>query len=248
MNDFEKIPMPSPEEKNRAIAAIVDTAMPVRPNLWEQLRQVRQLPVSALFFGVWDCLFLAVILTLSAVVYIAAAVARSDLSAALLFLVSPALYATLHGLTTWKDKMSGTLDWKLTCRISFRTLTALRMLVFGAAATLLCTPMTLLFWTLSSRTLSLFWLLSLSFSSLFLYAALSLFCHTQLRLPLFTAPALWLLLGIIFMASDRTTAFLLRIPPAVFCLTAAFALYYIFTQLQHLLSNTFKGGLSYALR
>lgn len=107
---FDNIPMPTQAEKEIAVAAILDTAMPARPTLWKQLRQARQLPVSVLFFGVWDCLFLAAIIAFLCIMPVITAVINHDLPLPLFFLVSPVLYAATHGLTTWKDRMSGTLN------------------------------------------------------------------------------------------------------------------------------------------
>ena len=178
MIDREPIPMPTTAQRDRAVAAILAQGLPPREPLGKRiLRTARTLPPSVLFFGVGDCLFLAVLLALVCLTPAAWAVAQREALPSLLFLFSPALYALLQGLTQWKEEMSHMLEWKQACRISLPTLTAWRMLVFGGVAVVLCVPGNLLLWQLRGGQDSLLWMLALSFSSLFLYAALSLFCQ-----------------------------------------------------------------------
>lgn len=119
-------------------------------------------------------MFLAVLFALICVVPTSLAATEQGPVVPMLFLLSPVLYAALHLLTWWKETLSGTLEWKQTCRLSFGMMTALRMLVFGGAATLLCVPQCFLMWFVIGRKISFLFMLSVSFSSLFLYAALAL--------------------------------------------------------------------------
>lgn len=149
MIDREPIPMPTPAQRDRAVAAILAQGLPPREPLGKRiLRTARTLPPSVLFFGVGDCLFLAVLLALVCLPPAAWAVAQREALPSLLFLFSPALYALLQGLTQWKEEMSHMLEWKQACRISLPTLTAWRMLVFGGVAVVLCVPGNLLLWQL----------------------------------------------------------------------------------------------------
>ena len=63
MIDREPIPMPTTAQRDRAVAAILAQGLPPREPLGKRiLRTARTLPPSVLFFfGVGDCLFLAVL-------------------------------------------------------------------------------------------------------------------------------------------------------------------------------------------
>ena len=236
--------MPTEEERLRAVRAVVDAGLP-RPA--EQL--LREIPLSALFFGVGDCLFLAVLITGLCFVPLAVFVYQKASLAPILFLLSPLLYASLQFLTMWKEFMSGTLEWKQTCRIPFRVLTTLRMLVFGGASVAVCVPANVLLWELSLHRAALPWMLGLSFSSLFLYAALSLSCQRfRKRGSVLAAPALWLALGVSLFRWREGTAFLLRIPALVFFLLALAGLALFLLELKRHLTCPIEGGLRYAVR
>lgn len=242
MIDWEPIPVPTEEERRRAVRAIVDEGLPSPGKRWE-------LPLSVLFFGVGDCLFLAVLITGICFVPLAAAVFQRSPLAPLLFLLSPLLYASLQFLTAWKELSTGTLEWKQTCRIPFRVLTALRMLVFGGVSVTVCVPADMLLWELSRHRAALPWMLGVSFSSLFLYAALSLFCQRfRRREMMLAAPALWLALGTILLCWEEGAALLLRVPALVFFLLALAGLALFFRELKHDLIRPIEGGLRYAVR
>lgn len=250
MDKERSIPLPTEAEKERAIAAILDAGLSPAAQPRPRLRLlVRALPPSALFCGVGDCLFLAVLLTALCLVPAAAAAARQVPLSPLLFLLSPLLYALLQLLTLWKDSMSGTLEWKQTCRISFRTLTALRMLLFGGACVLVCVPVNMLLWYVGGRPLPLPRMLSLSFASLFLYAALSLLClRSRRRGAAFAAPLLWALLSIFLLGWRRAAAFLGEVPTLVFFLLAAGGLLFCLSELKRRILYPDKGGSCYAVR
>lgn len=231
----------SEEEKRRAIDAILNAGLPRR-------RRLRELPLSMLFFGVGDCLFLAVLITGVCFAPLAAAAAQKAPLAPLVFLLSPLLYALLQSLTMWKEYMSGTLEWKQTCRIPFRLLTALRMLLFGGSSVAVCVPADVLLWELSRRQAALPWMLGLSFSSLFLYAALSLACQRSRRRLAVLAPSLlWLALGGVLLCWTPAAQFLHCVPTLVFFLLASGGLALFLLELKHHLTCPMEGGL-YAFR
>lgn len=246
--DNWNVPMPNQEEKDRAIHAILDAALP-EPERMHFYRQWLRLSLPTLFFGVGDCLFLACLLA-GLVLIPAAGIVQYGISlAGLLFLLSPCLYALLQGLTTWKELMSGTLEWKLTCRVSLRVLTAMRMLVFGGASTMACVPANVLLWYAGGCRVGLPWMLGLSFSSLFLYAALSLACQRLRPMrALFAAPAIWLLIGGVPLFSPETAALLERIPALVFLFIAIGGLAIYLAQLRAYLTMPLEGGICYAVR
>ena len=241
MSDHDRIPMPEPMERKAAIRRVLDKGLaPARPG-W------RSLPLSALVFGVEDCLFLAVLLGLMPML-LAFAPAESFAGhlAELLFLTSPLLYASAHGLAMWKEALSGTLDWKRTCRLPLQTLMALRMLLFGGAAVLVCVPVNLLLWQASGGEMPLGRVLGVSFSSLFLHAALSLACRRMKWGPVVPV-ALWAMLGLFFL-DGRTVLPLEAVPTAVFFLLAGAGLVFCMGQLRVMLRRPDKGGYIYAFR
>ena len=250
MDDRMFVPMPTEEEKDRAINAILDAGLSRPVGMWRQLgATARSLPLSALFFGVGDCLFLAAVLSSLCLVPTVLVAAQQGPLAPLLFLLSPVLYGVLQVLTLWKDGMSGTLEWKQTCRISCRVMTALRMLCFGGASVLVCVPVNVLLWILSGRELSLLWMLSLSFSSLFLYAALALMTQSLGRLgSLLAAPLIWLAVGVVLLAWEKGTALLLQVPAWIFFLLAAGGLAVFLAGLDRHISMRKEGGVWYAVR
>ena len=191
MNDME-IPMPTPKEKERAVAEIL-AACPRRPWLWRELEETfRAVGLKNLFFGTGDCLFLALLVLLLCLFPAARLTVELGAAGPVLFFLSPALYAALVLLTAWKEQQSGTLELLGVARISLRMLAALRMLCFGGASVAVCVPISLTVWQLSNGALSLGWALSLSLSSLFLYGALSLFCQRMGGWPgLLGAPCAW---------------------------------------------------------
>ena len=79
MIDREPIPMPTTAQRDRAVAAILAQGLPPREPLGKRiLRTARTLPPSVLFFGVGDCLFLAVLLALVCLTPAAWAVAQRE--------------------------------------------------------------------------------------------------------------------------------------------------------------------------
>ena len=241
MSDHDHIPMPGPVERKASIGWVLDEGLaPARPG-W------RSLPLCALVFGVEDCLFLAVLLgVMPALLAFVPADNLAALLPVILFLSSPLLYAAAHGLTMWKESLSGTLDWKRTCRMPLQTLMALRMLLFGGAAVLVCVPVNLLLWQASGGEMPLGRVLGGSFSSLFLHAALSLACGRMKLGPVIPA-ALWVVLGLVFLAGG-TFLPLEAVPTAVFFLLAGAGLAFCVGQLRVMLRKPDKGGYIYAFR
>lgn len=233
---------PTEEERQAAVRRIVELSAAV-----DRTPQWRRVPLSVLLFGIEDCLFLTLLAALLGMIPGAAA-ARSVPMAALLFLFSPALYAALYLLTSWKDSATGMAEWRKSCRLSSWTLLALRMLVFGGLAAALCVPGNLLLWAASGRRCSLLWMLGLSFSSLFLYAALTLFCLRRRQWKA-VPPALWAVLGTLLLAWEQSAELLLQVPALVFFLLAVSALLYCILILGKMLRypyDSFQGGRLYA--
>ena len=242
MDDRNQIPMPTKAERAASIQKILDKSLtPAQPG-W------RSLPLSALVFGAEDCLFLAVLLSLLPLSFAFIPPENlAELLTLLLFLSSPLLYAAAHMLTMWKESLSGTLEWKRTCRLPLQTLVALRMLLFGGAALLLCVPVDLLLWQASGRAFSLVRAMAVSFSSLFLYAALSLACRRLWWGPAVPA-AVWSTLGIFLLRWEPEIGLLPEIPTAIFLLLAGAGLLCCLSQLRKMICQPVKGGFPYAFR
>ena len=108
--------MPAHGEREAAISAILEQGLAPRQGLAATLRTA--LDVRILFFGVADCIFLSILAAVLMLILLPAAALQMMYPAPMLFLVSPALYALLLGLTAWKEVQSGLLDWKRSCRLS----------------------------------------------------------------------------------------------------------------------------------
>lgn len=246
---WNEIPMPTAAEKDAAVAGILDEGLPPRAGLWHTLTEILQtVGLRTLFFGAADCLFLSALALVLCLLPAAAAAARQGPLGPVLFLLSPALYAALHLLTAWKEAQSGTLEWRQTCRVSLRPMTALRMLVFGSASVLVCVPANLLLWYLAEGSVSLSWMVALSVSSLCLYGVVSLYC---LRLRgmagLLAAPAVWAALGIVPLLWERAARWLNGVPTVLFCLLTAAALALYVSELRRFCRRYTEGGTIYAL-
>lgn len=234
----EKIPMPTATERKAAIERILELS-----EMERHLRR-RSVPLSMVFFGVEDCLFLPVLAALLCLIP-GAAVAQFSTVVPLLFLFSPALYTALHLLTTWKDKMSGMAEWRRSCRMSAWIILALRMLVFGGLAAAVCVPVDILLWVTSGRVWSLPWMLGLSFSSLFLYAALTLFC-LRFRRGIVVPTAVWGAVGLLLVVWEGSSQFLLKIPVLILFFLAAAGLACCLYILGRMLRYPNRGGRFYA--
>lgn len=247
-NFWDEIPMPTEAEKNAAVAQILDAGLPDRPGLLHTLGETLQrVGVRALFFGEADCLFLSALFLLLCLLPASAAAARQGPVGPVLFLLSPALYAALHLLSAWKEAQSGTLEWRQTCRVSLRTMTALRMLIFGGASVLVCVPANGLLWYLAGGKVSLSWMVALSVSSLCLYGVLSLYCLRMRGIAgLLAAPTAWAALGIVPLLWERAARWLDGVPTVLFCLLTAAALVLYVSELRRFCRRT-EGGSIYAL-
>lgn len=215
--------MPAHGEREAAISAILEQGLAPRQGLAATLRTA--LDVRVLFFGVADCIFLSILAAVLMLILLPAAALQMLHPAPMLFLVSPALYALLLGLTAWKEAQSGLLDWKRSCRLSVRTVTALRMVVFGGSSILVWVPANLWMWKAMGGDLPLSWMLGISLSSLFLYGLLSLIClEGKGRGRLIAPPVIWAALGGLLLMWDRASAWLTALPGVVFLALAGGAL------------------------
>ena len=241
-NRQNEIIPPTAAEREASIRLILDNGLPEREGL---LRAFRHVPLGALFAGMGDCLFLSLLISLLCLLPASALASERAPLAPLLFLLSPAFYALLHLLTSWKERMSGTLEWKRTCRVNFRAVNALRMLCFGGVALLLCVPQCLLLWRVVGKSVSLLWMMGVSFSSLFLYGLLTL---SALNWAVWLPPLLWTAAGIALLCWESAASVLLRVPAALFFALAAGAGVLGAIQLSRYIRRSTEGGIAYAVR
>ncbi len=242
------IQMPSEAEKRRSIQFILDEGMPQKEPLHRVIsRLIHTIGLRNLFWGTWDCIFLALLggLTLVILFVIPSAVQTQLLPLGLL-LISPAVYGLLHGLTVWKERQVGLYELKLTCCYTLKELTALRMVFFGGGSVLLDVLFVLCL-RQTGTVLSFLQMLGISLSALFLYgtATLLVFAHSKSQ---WSVPAVWcgLCVAPLVLRVDLLE-WLLRIPAAVAMVVAGLSVLLFFAQLEHYLSANHEGGVSYAV-
>lgn len=243
-----EIPLPSVEEKNRAIMWILDTAMPQKNSVWQELYQTANaVGVRTLFFGVGDCFFLALLAVLVLCVCLFPAVTvmvKMVRMAPCLFVLSPAFYALAHFLTMWKEYQTRTLEWKQTWRILFRTIMALRMLVLGAISVVGSVLICAVLWSLSRQMVSFVWMLSVAFSALFLYGGSSLFCQRLWGMrAVVMVPFVWILVSLVPVFWEPASIWLMQIPVYVFLLVAMVGGGFYFVQMYYFVTaRALKNG------
>lgn len=230
-----KIPMPTPDEKNRSISYILQN-VPERPATFSQslMELFRTFGWRGLFFGVGDAAFVAVMgiaILFGVCIASAHSYVLTERLYGSLFFVSPFTYLLLYSLTMWKEKLSGVWDLKMTCRVTLRHLTAARMLCFGGAGTLTSVMLSGAVCYVSRDALSFFRLLGVSLCSLFLFAAMLLFLLLRLRgrYAQIICTTIWVMLGgaVHAHAGSGISLALGELPVAVL-LTAAAAFFALF--------------------
>lgn len=224
-------------ERDAAVGRILDAALPEPVSPISRLCEIaRAVTPGMLVFGVEDCVFVAAISTLFVLVPAGWAAGRQEQVAVALFMAAPVFYVLVQALCTWKDVESETMAWRSTCRVTPCELDALRMLVFGAAAVVVCVPVAAFMWVASARVASFEWMLSVSCASLSVYAAMALalmrlFSRMWARragrgsragvaLPIVAPPAVWLGGCAVFAMDPEFGNVVLGVPAVVFALVA----------------------------
>lgn len=245
------IKMLNEEEKKHSIHFIVDNGIPQKKHLQVRIPQlIRAVGLRNLFWGTWDCLFLALLggITLGVLLAVPAVMYQPLLPLALL-LVSPAVYGLLHYLTMWKEKQIGLYEIKMTCHYTLKELTALRMAFFGGTSALVDAVFVLCIGRQADLTLSFFQMLGISLSALFLYGTATLFllAHARGRWQ-WVLPTGWCAACIIpVMFRADILGFLMKIPNAAAIVAALMAAFLFYAESEHYLSKTYKGGIYYAV-
>ena len=224
-------------ERDAAVGRILDAALPEAVNPISRLGEIaRAITPGMLVFGVEDCVFVAMVSALFALVPAGWAAGQQGQVAVALFMAAPVFYVLVQALCTWKDVESETMAWRSACRVTPRELDALRMLAFGAAAVVVCVPVAAFMWVVSARVVSFEWMLSVSCASLFVYAAMALalmrlFSRMRARcagrgsragaaLPIVAPPAVWLGGCAALAMAPEFGSVVLGVPAVVFALVA----------------------------
>lgn len=260
-------PAPTPAERDAAIAAIVEAACPMRPRpLAALMAAARACTPRMLLFGVEESVFLAVLVAAVGLVPAAWAARQPEHVATTLFVVSPLLYASLQGLCAWRDVESGTLAWRMACRVTPAELGAVRMLAFGAVSVVGCVPAAFALWLVSARAASLTWLVSVACASAMVYAVMSLALlrrrsgalparrtplhsagasgvHLADQMPFIVPPVLWAVCATVLASIPGAGAAVLGVPAIAFALIACAAAAVFVRQLGQLASAS--GALAY---
>lgn len=231
------IEMPNEEEKNRSVCFIVDSAVPQKKYFQVRIPElIRTIGLRNLFWGTWDCVFLALLggITFGALFVIPSAVYQPLLPLALL-LVSPAVYGLLHFLTIWKEKQTGLYEIKMTCHYSLKELTALRMTFFGGASAFVDVVFVLCIRHQAQIVLSFFQMTGISLSALFLYGTAGIFLLSHIKGKYqWILPAGWCaacVIPVIFHVD--VLGILIKIPNAVAMVAAMVAAVLFFAEAEH---------------
>lgn len=245
------IRMPDEEEKKRSIYLIINSGVPQKRHLQARIpKLIRAIGLRNLFWGTWDCVFLALLggITIGVLLAVPSVMYQMLLPLALL-LVSPAAYCLLHFLTMWKEKQIGLYEVKMTCHYTLKELTALRMAFFGGASALVDVLFVLCIGRRAELAVSFFQMLGISLSALFLYGTATLFLlsHARVRWQ-WVLPMGWCLACIIpVILRVDILGFLMKIPNAVALVAAFMAALLFFAESEHYLSKAYKGGIYYAV-
>ena len=251
MKRFEPVPMPTEAEKRKAVGEILAAAMPEEAGFRGTFAGLRRcLGLRELFFGVGDCVLLSGLTAgVCFLPLLLLAFQGWEALYALLFLASPALYGMLHLLTGWKELQDGTWQWKASCRISLRQLTALRMLVCGGGCLAVSAALSIGIWMAAGRRLSLLRLLGVSSAALVLFAAALLGVQLFIRRPgaALAVPAVWMALGgALLVLGERLLPFWNALPTGVLLAGAVLGAVLYGFEWRHWFTKPQEGVLLYA--
>ena len=227
-DDFAESQIGSSRMRERSIKTIVRKGMGRRPGLiWTLVAMVRSLGLRNLLFGLWDCVFIGLILTVAVWATVfgsfmkTAWPSRVDRIFGLvvpIFVCSPALFLVVHLLVVLKERNLNTLNLIRTCRWSFRQIAAVRMLLFGMVSMMISSLATVLLARTTNPGLSTMTLLGISFSSLFLFSLAQIWVeeHMHGELSICLVLGLWIVLGMmLYLTRFATAPILVSIPPAL---------------------------------
>lgn len=246
------IPMPTKEEKERAIHTIICHSMPHKQSIFAVMAEVfKTIGFRNLFWGTGDCLFLSILCSIIfVIVFIMPISVYSGFQYLVLFFISPLFYSLLNIITAWKELQSGTYEIKMTCHYTLRELTALRMLFFTGFCVILDVLLAGAVSCLSTHGLAILQLIGISLSALFLYGTFTMFLLTK-RLTLhkqLVVPVLWSILCLLpFVLKINVEEVLLALPNTVVIFILVIAICCYFIQLRIYFFEGKKGEFNYAI-
>lgn len=190
------IPMPTEAEKKESISYIKKEGLERKDNLFTAVVRVyREIGMRNIFFGVADCIYIALVIALAAFGF--AFSLNSDELRCAVSLVSPLFFIAAQYLTVWKDSMTGTYEVKAACKYKPSHITAFRMLFFSTVSIALDVPASYVAAKLTGN--GFLGILLISFFALFVYSlamVLIMICIKN-RAAEYILPGLWVSLHII---------------------------------------------------
>lgn len=173
-------------EKEKAIQRIVRQGI-VSPA--DRIREIvtasKACSFRTLFFGVGDCLFLGMLITLCLWSFLLRFTIKTILCS--VFALSPFAYISCFLLTTWKEHLVQLYEVKMSCHFTIRQVIALRMIYLSFGNMLINTAALSLFAQTQAAVLPFWKTLGLSFAALFLYGVFMLFFQIKGRMVLSAA-------------------------------------------------------------
>ena len=226
----------SETERNLAIQKIVKKGIITPGDRFRKIMDIKRVcTFRTLFFGVGDCLFIGLLIAVC--LWMLLMQADSQVIICIIFTISPFAYISLYALTTWKEHVIQLYEVKMTCRYTFRQISAIRMIYFSGINMILNVLM--LFWLLTFKlSASLFWkAMGLSFAAVFLYGAIMLIFQIKGK-PYLTAafpPALWGTINALVIAfyGERMEQMLLGLAGVLVFITAVVMCLIYFAALFH---------------
>lgn len=191
------IKMPSPEERRRSISAIIETALPEKRTLMDEVKRLfKTVGLKNAFCGVGDAVAAALMVSfgilLTVSIYIVENGRHDDIPSynlAPVLFFAPILYFTMLVLTSWKERMSGTWEVLASCRYNLKHITAIRVMIVSLAGMVFIPIVTLPF-----IGTPVYWnVLTMSFCSIFLYSTLTLLSLliSEALISQLSAPVIW---------------------------------------------------------
>lgn len=176
----------SENEKEKAIRNIVQqgTVSPM-DKIREIFRVSRVCSFRILFFGVEDCLFLGILLTVCLWLFFVQFNTKTIVCS--VFAISPFAYLSCFVFTTWKEHLVQLYEVKMSCYFTIRQVIALRMIYLSFGNMVINTIALLLLAQTQTAVIPFWKTLGLSFTSLFLYGVLMLFFQIKGRIYLSAA-------------------------------------------------------------
>ncbi len=140
---MNKIPIPTKEEKEKAINKIISNGMTPQENFIQRIVNLyMHIGTKYIFGDILDCLIIAI--TSTVLIYffsLSFRIMNTELSTT--FAISPIFYIILTLATEWKEKMSHLYELKMTCKYTVKQITAIRLLCFSALGVLFSSLMSM---------------------------------------------------------------------------------------------------------